>query len=70
MANILLVEDEKSTIVLLAQALKKAGHTVTTAGNAIFVMAARAGQENDNAIFLAGKERILVGMREAGVPDG
>jgi TolB-like protein/class 3 adenylate cyclase len=30
----------------------------------------RAGQENDNAIFLAGKERILVGMREAGVPDG
>jgi tetratricopeptide (TPR) repeat protein len=30
----------------------------------------RAGQENDNAIFLAGKERILEGMRNAGVPDG
>jgi hypothetical protein len=30
----------------------------------------RAGQENDNPIFLAGKERILGGMREAGVPEG
>ena len=29
----------------------------------------RAGQENDNAIFLAGKERIFEGMRLAGVPE-
>jgi TolB-like protein/class 3 adenylate cyclase len=30
----------------------------------------RAGQENDNPIFLAGKERIFEGMRKAGVPNG
>jgi tetratricopeptide (TPR) repeat protein len=30
----------------------------------------RAGQENDNAIFLAGKARILEGMSKAGVPHG
>jgi TolB-like protein/class 3 adenylate cyclase len=29
----------------------------------------RAGQENDNPIFLAGKERIFEGMRKAGVPE-
>ena len=30
----------------------------------------RAGQESDNPIFLAGKERIFEGMRKAGVPQG
>jgi TolB-like protein/class 3 adenylate cyclase len=30
----------------------------------------RAGQENDNAIFLAGKARIFEGMSKAGVPHG
>ena len=30
----------------------------------------RAGQESDNPIFLAGKERIFEGMRKAGVPEG
>ena len=30
----------------------------------------RAGQESDNPIFLAGKERIIEGMRKAGVPEG
>jgi TolB-like protein len=30
----------------------------------------RAGQENDNPIFLAGKERIFEGMLKAGVPHG
>ena len=30
----------------------------------------RAGQESDNPIFLAGKERIFGGMRKAGVPEG
>jgi TolB-like protein/class 3 adenylate cyclase len=30
----------------------------------------RAGQESDNPIFLAGKERIIKGMRKAGVPEG
>ena len=30
----------------------------------------RAAQESDNPIFLAGKERIIEGMRNAGVPEG
>jgi tetratricopeptide (TPR) repeat protein len=30
----------------------------------------RIGQESDNPIFLAGKERIFEGMRKAGVPEG
>ena len=30
----------------------------------------RAGQENDNATFLAGKARIFEGMSKAGVPHG
>jgi TolB-like protein len=30
----------------------------------------RAGQESDNPIFLAGKERIFAGMRKARVPEG
>jgi tetratricopeptide (TPR) repeat protein len=30
----------------------------------------RAGQESDNSIFLAGKERIIEGMRKSGVPEG
>jgi TolB-like protein/class 3 adenylate cyclase len=30
----------------------------------------RSGQENDNAIFLSGKQRIFEGMLKAGVPDG
>jgi TolB-like protein/class 3 adenylate cyclase len=29
----------------------------------------RAGQESDNPVFLAGKERIIEGMRKAGVPE-
>jgi hypothetical protein len=29
-----------------------------------------ADQESDNPIFLAGKERIIEGMRKAGVPEG
>jgi two-component system cell cycle response regulator DivK len=32
MANILIVEDEKSTVALLTRALTQAGHTVTAAG--------------------------------------
>jgi TolB-like protein/class 3 adenylate cyclase len=30
----------------------------------------RSGQESDNPIFLAGKERIFAGMRKARVPEG
>jgi tetratricopeptide (TPR) repeat protein len=30
----------------------------------------RAGQESDNPIFLAGKERIFAGMRKARLPEG
>ena len=30
----------------------------------------RDGRESDNPIFLAGKERIIEGMRKAGVPEG
>ncbi|MDX2143505.1 MAG: response regulator [Rhodospirillaceae bacterium] len=35
MATILLVEDEKSTVLLLSSALTKAGHAVTAAGSGV-----------------------------------
>ena len=50
-----------------AQAETRAGLTLDSA---FTIQRFRAGQESDNPIFLAGKERIIEGMRKAGVPEG
>ena len=50
-----------------AQAETRAGLTLDPT---FTIQRFRAGQEGDNPIFLAGKERIFEGMRKAGVPEG
>jgi tetratricopeptide (TPR) repeat protein len=50
-----------------AQAETRAGLTLDST---FTIQRFRAGQESDNPIFLAGKERTFEGMRKAGVPEG
>jgi adenylate cyclase len=49
-----------------AQAETRLGLTL----DSTFTIQRFRGQESDNPIFLAGKERIIGGMRKAGVPEG
>jgi tetratricopeptide (TPR) repeat protein len=50
-----------------AQAETRVGHTLDPT---FTIQRFGAGLESDNPIFLAGRERIVEGMRKAGVPEG